>query len=171
MEIREKSARSKQRGMSLVELIIAMTVLMIGTLGCAVAIPFAINTNYGNKQQSNATVFAQMVLEKLMAVPSGATSTTVTDCANNSNTITATPGGSTVNSYGAVDFSQTQGSSGAPAGYYMNYTTCGANGQTAVYDVRWNIQALGDAKLVTVSAKLRSGNVPSTLRSMIGTGN
>jgi hypothetical protein len=66
-----------------------------------------------------------------------------------------------------VDYSQT-----AVAGYSMNYTTCGSNGQQMVYDVRWNIQTpTGNVKLLTVSAKLkRAGTLPATIRSMIGTG-
>jgi prepilin-type N-terminal cleavage/methylation domain-containing protein len=157
----------KQRGMSLLELMIAMVVFMVGVIGCAAAIPFALRTNFGNRQQNNSTVLAQMVTEKIMSVPVGTTSTAIMDCAGTANTVNTTAGGESVLSSGTIDYTAS-----TTAGYYMNYTTCGStNGLQMVYDVRWNIQALGDTKLVTVSAKLnRAGALPTTIRSMIGIG-
>lgn len=161
----------RQRGMSLMELLIAIVVLTVGVAGCVAAIPFAIKTNFSNRQQSNSTVLAQMVMERLLGTPSSAASTSITDCAGTANTIntTGSAGGGSGASLvsGAVDYSQT-----AVAGYSMNYTTCGSNGQQMVYDVRWNIQTpTGNVKLLTVSAKLkRAGTLPATIRSMIGTG-
>jgi len=172
MALTNRTMRSRQqRGMSLMELMVAMVVLMVGVTGCVAAIPFAIRTNFFNRQQSNSTVLAQMVVEKIMSVPTGTTSTTIQDCAGTANTINTTGSaggnGSSLVS-GAVDYSQA-----AVAGYSMNYTTCGANGQQMVYDVRWNIQTpSGNVKLLTVSAKLnRGGTLPATIRSMSGTGN
>ena len=167
MALTNKTVRSRQhRGMSLLEVMVAMVVLMVGVGGCIAAIPFAIRTNFSNRQQSNSTVLAQMVIEKIMSVPTGTTSTAITDCGGTSNTINTTAGGESVLSSGAIDYTATK-----PTGYYMNYTTCGSNGQQMVYDVRWNITALGDVKLITVSSKLnRGGTLPATIRSMIGTG-
>jgi prepilin-type N-terminal cleavage/methylation domain-containing protein len=172
MALKKSTAWSKQqRGMSLMELMVAMVVLMVGVTGCVAAIPFAIRTNFSNRQQSNSTVLAQMVVEKIMSVPTSTTSTTIQDCAGTANTINTTGsvggnGSSLV--AGAVDYSQA-----AVAGYSMNYTTCGSNGQQMVYDVRWNIQTpSSNVKLLTVSAKLnRGGTLPATIRSMIGKGN
>ena len=168
MALTNRTLRSRQqRGMSLIELMIAMVVLIVGVGGCVAAIPFAIRTNFSNRQQSNSTVLAQMVTEKIMSVPNGTTSTTITDCAGTANTITTTAGGESVLSSGSIDYTATKST-----GYYMNYTTCGSNGLQMVYDVRWNIQALGDTKLITVSSKPnRGGTLPATIRSMIGTGN
>jgi prepilin-type N-terminal cleavage/methylation domain-containing protein len=168
MALKKETVRARrQRGMSLMELMIAMTVLMVGVAGCLVAIPFASKTNFGNRQLSNATVLAQMVTEKIMSVPVGTTSTTITDCAGTANTVNTAAGGESVLSSGSIDYTATTSN-----GYFMNYTTCGSNGQQMVYDVRWNIQALGDTKLISVSAKLnRAGTQPATIRSMIGTGN
>lgn len=164
--------RSKhQRGTSLIELMIAILVLTVGILALAAAIPFAIGMNHGNRQQSNSTVIDQMVLQKIASVPAGSTSTTITDCANNTFTVSniGTPSGSGGNlqQSGQVDFSQGQGNVGA--GYYMNYVACGP----ATYDVRWNIQTpTNNVKLVTVSAKLQGAlTMPVTLRGMIGPGN
>src|SRR3984893_6833492 len=69
MALKMKSARSRQqRGMSLIELMIAIAVLTIGVTGCAIVIPIAIGRNFANRQQGNSTAIAQMVLEKLMSV-------------------------------------------------------------------------------------------------------
>lgn len=181
MELTRKTKRSTQRGTSLIELMIASLVLTVGVLGCAVLIPIAIGTNSKNRQQSNSTVIAQMTMEKITsASASGSATLTITDCAGTANTINITGStggtGATLLSSGSIDFSQTQGSSGAPAGYYMSYTSCGTSGRQSTYDVRWNIQTPSNyVKLVTVSAKLQGSgtnqilfSLPVTIRSMVG---
>jgi Tfp pilus assembly protein PilV len=181
MELTRNPRCARQRGMSLIELMIACLVLMVGVLGCAVLIPLAIGTNSKNRQQSNSTVIAQMTMEKISSASAGGSATlTITDCAGGANTINITGSttgtGATVLSTGAIDFSQAQGSSGAPAGYYMSYTSCGTGGRQSVYDVRWNIQTPSSyVKLVTVSAKLQGSgtnqilfSLPVTIRSMVG---
>jgi Tfp pilus assembly protein PilV len=181
MELTMKTKRSSQRGMSLIELMIASFVLIVGVLGCAVLIPIAIGTNSRNRQQSNSTVIAQMTMEKILSqAASSSTSLTITDCAGTANTInvTGSTGGSgaTVLSTGSIDFSVAQGSAGAPAGYYMSYTSCGTGGRQSTYDVRWNLQTpSNNVKLITVSAKLKGSgtnailfSLPVTIRSMGG---
>lgn len=177
MALAMKAARLAQRGMTLLELMVAVTVLTIGVGGVAVVIPLAVGRNFANRQQGSSTALAQMTVEKIMAVPAGTTSSTITDCAGNANTVNVTAGGAALLSSGAVDFTEAQGTSGAPAGYYMNFTLCSTQGQQATYDVRWNIQTPGQTKLVTVSAKLKSAvnnatilSAPVTIRSMIGQG-
>jgi Tfp pilus assembly protein PilV len=181
MELIRKTKRSRQCGMSLIELMIASFVLITGVLGCAVLIPIAIGTNGKNRQQSNSTVIAQMMLEKITSSASaGSSALTLTDCAGTSNTInvtgTTTGSGAAVLSSGSIDFSQVQGSSGAPAGYYMSYVSCGTDGRQSTYDVRWNIQTPSNyVKLVTVSAQMKGSgsspilfSLPVTIRSMVG---
>jgi len=176
MELTKEKARSSQRGMSLIELMIASLVLLVGVLGCAALIPMAIGTNGKNRQQSNSTVIAQMTMEKIMSLPAGTLTGTITDCAGTTsiiNTAGSVAGtGATLLSSGAVDFSQTP----APAGYSLLYTTCGTFVGQATYDVRWNVQTPSAyVKLVTVSAKLSGSNgnqilfsLPVTIRSMVG---
>jgi prepilin-type N-terminal cleavage/methylation domain-containing protein len=181
MELKRSSTGSSQSGMSMIELMIASLVLTVGVLGCAVLIPIAIGTNSRNRQQSNSTVIAQMITEKISSASAGGSSTlTITDCIGTSNTINVTGSttgtGATVLSSGSIDFSQVQGSSGAPAGYYMSYTACGTTNRQSVYDVRWNIQTPSNyVKLVTVSAKMQGSgtnailfSLPVTIRSMAG---
>jgi len=181
MELTRKTKRSSQRGTSLIELMIASLVLTIGVLGCAVLIPIAIGTNSRNRQQSNSTVIAQMTMEKITsAAAGGSAALTIMDCVGTANTITITGStggtGATVLSTGSIDFSVAQGSAGAPAGYYMSYTSCGTSGRQSTYDVRWNIQTPSSyVSLVTVSARLKGAgsnailfSLPVTIRSMVG---
>jgi Tfp pilus assembly protein PilV len=177
-----RASQSSQRGMSLIEMMIACVVLMVGVLAMAALIPLAIGTNSKNRQTSNSTVIAQMLTEKILSVPPGAPPATLTDCTGAQTTIsvtgTATGSGATLLSTGDVDFSQTAGSAGDPAGYYMLYTACGTNGRQSIYDVRWNIVTPSPyVETVVVSAKLKGTNTnvvlfsPSvTIRSMIGQG-
>ena len=181
MELKRSSRGSRQSGMSLIELMVASLVLTVGVLGCAVLIPIAIGTNSRNRQQSNSTVIAQMATEKISsASASGSSTLTIADCTGTPNTINVTGStagtGATVLSSGSIDFLQAQGSSGAPAGYYMSYTGCGTSNRQSVYDVRWNIQTPSNyVKLVTVSAKMQGSgtnpilfSLPVTIRSMVG---
>jgi hypothetical protein len=122
-----------------------------------------------------------MTMEKITSASAGGSTTlTITDCAGTANTINITGStggtGATVLSSGSIDFSQSQGSSGAPVGYYMSYTSCGTAGRQSTYDVRWNIQTPSNyVKLVTVSARLKGAgtnailfSLPVTIRSMAG---
>jgi Tfp pilus assembly protein PilV len=156
--------------MSLIEMMIACVVLLVGVLAAASLIPLAIGTNSRNRQQSNSTVITQMLMEKILSVPVGAPTPTLTDCTGASTTInatgTATGAGATLLSSGDADYS-------------MLYTACGTNGRQSIYDVRWNIQTPSPyVERVIVSAKLKGSNnnlvlySPTvTIRSMIGQGN
>jgi Tfp pilus assembly protein PilV len=176
-------ANASERGISIIELLIAMIVLMVGVLGAMSLIVLAIGTNGRNKQQSNSTVLAQMITEKIMSVPANTSPTlTFTDCLGTNASINTTGSssgtGSTVLATGDIDFTKTLGSSGAPAGYYMQYTTCGSTGRQTIYDVRWNIKTLStNTKLITVSARMKGVGTdmrvfsqPVTVRSVAGLG-
>jgi len=179
MELKKRNKRSRQSGTSLIELMIACLVLMIGVMGVVSLIPIAIAENGRNRQQSNSTVISQMVMEKIMSVPAGtATLLSISDCTPTAFSINTTGAagagtGATLLATGDVNFNVA-----APAGYSMLYTACGAGGAQSTYDVRWNIQTPSTyVKLITVSARLKgSGNnatlfsLPVTIRSMSGQG-
>lgn len=185
MAEKSKPAKSRrQRGISIIELMIAIVVLMVGVLGSMVPVLLAISSNGRNRYQGNSTVIAQMVMEKIMSVPANTSPVlSITDCsgvAQNINTAGAAGAGlgATLTAYGAADFTQAQGSAGDPPGYFVLYTNCATAGRAATYDVRWNIQTLSSyAKLITVSAKLQGTNTdakvvtfPVTIRSVAGQG-
>ena len=166
--------RAKENGMSLIEMMIAMFVLLMGILGNLALLSTAIAGNNRSKQQSNSTAIAQMVTEKIMSIPASTSPTlTITDCTNTANSVSTAPGGSPLLSSGDVDFT-----AATVANYSMSYTDCGTQGRFIVYDVRWNIQSLTSYdKLVTVSAKMQSTgtdarlfSLPLSIRTVVGQG-
>src|SRR6185437_5344283 len=91
---RRTGLRPRDAGMTLIELMIAGVVLIVGFLGITVLITTAIAGNARNRHDSSATMVAQMAMEQITgALANGATSRTVTDCAGNNFTISAVAGG------------------------------------------------------------------------------
>lgn len=176
MEIRQRrKAAGKEGGMSLVELMIAMVVLLVGLVGSMALVATSMGNNGRSRQQGNATIVAQLITEKISSVKATTSPLlTVTDCAgNNFNLSTTAPGGSPLTAQGDVDFTQA-----AVAGYQVLYTDCGTGGRQFTYDVRWNVQQpTANVKLLVVSAKkqnvstdLRYFSLPVTIRTLIGQG-
>src|SRR3984893_10746672 len=176
--------KKRERGMSLIELMIAMVVLMVGVLAVMSLIAVAIGSNARNRRDSTGTMLAEMVLDQISAIPVGASPSTVriSDCATNSYTIESagSPSGAGANLSGSnIDF--TQGAATITANYSMMYTVCGPSNDTrAVYDVRWNVQTItANSNFVTVAARLRNSGtdprlfaIPDTLRTVVrNTGN
>jgi prepilin-type N-terminal cleavage/methylation domain-containing protein len=177
MELKMKSRKKRnQQGMTLIELMIALVVLMVGVVGSMALIAYAMGGNGRSKQQSNSVVVAQMLTEKLSSQKASVSnSMTVIDCAGNSTTVATAAGGPTLNSSGEEDFTAT-----AVAGYQMYYTDCGTSSRQMTYDVRWTItQPTAYTKLIVVSAQLKNANGataakifarPVTIRTLVGQG-
>jgi len=186
------AGHKSERGMTLLELMIAMLVLAIGLGALTILFASAMLSNNKNSKDTSATLLSQMVIEQVTAQhPSSTATITVTDCAGNNWTI-ATTGGAVPNgagaalvtlstslNYGGID--QTQVYSAIPAGYAMQYVDCGTNGRQVVYDVRWNVMTMttNNTRLVTASARKSEGPanqlggrifaMPVTLRGIGGT--
>ena len=175
-----KNFRRKNKGFSLIELMIAMFVLAVGVLGGMVMILMGMTRNNSNRVDTTATNAAQAVLEQIAGAPANTSPTiTVTDCLGNNllvNTAgSASPGtGAPLQNNGDIDFTQA-----AVTGYQMSYTVCGTNGLQTAYDVRWHVTAVGpgnSGKLVIVSARqpfvATSKGIgfiaPVTLRTIVG---
>ena len=172
--------------MTLIELMLALGILATGLGALNVLFITAMVTNNRNKQDTRATMLAQLVLEKLIAEPANdSTSITLVDCAGAVWTIAtagaASPGaGANIDtsssslSYGNIDF--TQAFSSITANYKMNYVECGANGNQTTHEVRWNVMTLNtNLRLVTVASRQVGGarrgamfTIPVTLRSIGG---
>jgi prepilin-type N-terminal cleavage/methylation domain-containing protein len=186
--------QTRQRGMTLIELMIALTVLTVGLLALMGLFSVAIASNNRNKLDTGGTFAAQAVLETIAAQPAG-TDVAMTDCVGNAITIkTASPAvGSSPNYVGAnimtdgtgrIDF-QGQTAASVTTGYKTSYVGCGPTGKQVTYDVRWNIQTVSAySRLVTVGAaqtqavqalgtanQLKYFNPPVTLRTISATGN
>jgi prepilin-type N-terminal cleavage/methylation domain-containing protein len=184
--------RKSQAGMSLIELMVAISILAVGVGGLTNLLAVAILTDNRNSKDTSATLLAQMVVEQISAQhPNSNATISVTDCAGNTWTV-ATAGGaspngagatlvtsSTASGYGGID--QTQAYSSITANYAMKYVDCGGVGNTGVpttYDVRWNVMTI-DAnytRLVTASARPVNANalggiqyaLPVNLRGVSG---
>jgi prepilin-type N-terminal cleavage/methylation domain-containing protein len=173
-----------QFGFTLIELMIAISVLGIGMLGAMGLMMLGMQTNTRSKTDTTATVLDQEVIEfysTLKAYPTG-TFVTINDCglvgANGHEadlTQGAGPAGAGATLYTAATAPTTQQigdinwtvaaptlATTATPGYAMDYTTCGGD----VYEVRWNVMNMNPAappvgstnrlSLLTVSARPRS---------------
>ena len=103
----KKTIARNERGMSLIELMIALVVLVVGVVGSMSLIGLSIGGNGRSRQQSNSTAIVQLVAEKISSVKASTSpNLTVTDCAGNSFTVATAAGGSALTSAGVVDFTQ-----------------------------------------------------------------
>ena len=192
-----KLRRKRNSGFSLIELLIAMLVLVIGLLGGMVVIVTAIASNARNRMDTAAVALAQSTMDRIIVLSASdaSQSTSVTDCEGTVHTMSTAGGdspgpgatltdlGNLVNGGQAIDFTATP-----VTGYQMIYALCaqggtGEIGNTQRYDVRWNIinttAGNASAQLVMVAAKniTESGNglaqsrffsIPITLRGIRG---
>lgn len=156
-QTRRARTANMARGFSLIEVMVAMTVLVVGLLGGIVVIAVAGANDGRSKLHSTAVTLAESTMEKIVTIPQNAVGTgaetKMTDCTGNSFTIETALGGSDLISSGAfagsVDFSKP-----AVGNYAMAYSTCGG-GTNVSYDIRWRIDPgpTPATQLVTVSAK------------------
>jgi type II secretory pathway pseudopilin PulG len=171
-----RHGRHSELGLSMLELLIAMTVLAIGMLGCVVMILAGVQSNSRNKNDSAAVVLDQEILEMFATYKNYPTSgfVAITDCGvgltstHNASVVEAAgPAGAGATLYtGATapqpsnvgDINWTQPSpafaTSAVTGYAMQYQTC--NGDT--YEVRWNVMEVSPnpasrISLLTVSSR------------------
>lgn len=158
---------SRQRGTSLIEMMIAMLVLAVGLLGSMAVVSVSIGSNNRSKRDSTSAALAEMVAGQLSAIPAGSNaSITVTDCAGNNLSINTTGSstgtGANLTTSGNIDF--TQKFSSVTSGYAIQYTMCGVtSGTQALYDVRWNIKTLPSNKgnFVVVGAQVLNSTTAS----------
>jgi Tfp pilus assembly protein PilV len=158
---RVRRGKAVERGISIVELLIGISVLAIGMAGLAALFATAIMSNGRSKSDTAGTMLAQTVLEQIAAQPGGG-NFILTDCNPNgaTNWTVATAGGAapgagaTVNANtGDIDFAN-QGYAAVPANYKMQFVSCGNSGRQMTFEVRWNVQTLSaNTRLITVAAR------------------
>jgi prepilin-type N-terminal cleavage/methylation domain-containing protein len=178
---RIRQAKDGQGGMTLLELLIALSVLSIGMLGATGMILAGIQSNTRNKTDTTAVVLDQQILEEFATLNTYPTSGTVTiyDCAllagnanqHKANLVSGTQAlggaGATLYTTANAPFPANVGdinwtvaapalATSATTGYAMQYQTC--NGD--LYEVRWNVMAVDTTgsgasriSLLTVSAR------------------
>jgi hypothetical protein len=160
----------------MIELMMAGTIMVIGSLSMIGLIVGSIATNNRNKLDSTQTMLAAAVLEQINSTIIGVGSSNLTDCTGTGWDIDTAPGGASL-SGATIDFAQND----PPAGYYMNYALknpCTSTGSDqGTYDVRWHVDVVGSTNtyMLTVAAKMKNhgeGNLlfskPVTLRVMSG---
>jgi type II secretory pathway pseudopilin PulG len=150
----------------LIELMIAMIVLAIGLGGIFTLLTASMFMNAKAGNDSTSTMLAEHVIEQVTSQPANAIDDLqITDCAGNvwnistvgSNLGTGSGGpnggnGASLKANGTVDW--TQAYAGIPAGYAMQYVSCGTGGRQTIYDVRWNVIRMTDyTRAVVVSAR------------------
>lgn len=150
---------SPASGMTLIELMIAMTVMAIGLPACIMMVLIGMQSNSRNKTDTTATVLDQEIVEKFATLKQYPKPTFVViyDCALNGGAANihnaslgagAAPAGSGAALYtgaiasqvGNIDWTQPAPvlATSATQGYAMDYQTCSGD----IYEVRWNVMAI-----------------------------
>jgi prepilin-type N-terminal cleavage/methylation domain-containing protein len=180
--------KRRQAGMTLIELMMAMTMLAVGLLAVAMLTATAISNNNRSKLDTSATFISQMVLEQIAAQPATQNAQlTLVDCNPGAPqawvvSTAGAPGagaGATVNAAtGNIDY-LAQTYEAVPNTYKMRFVSCGASGSQSTFEVRWNVRIVTPfTKLITVSSRQIGGATanaarlfatPVTLRTISGT--
>lgn len=181
MKAKSRKPRGEQSGFSMIEMLIATVVMLVGLVSVAQLVPLSVRLDAQNRYDSTALVVAQRELSAMLSQP--VTATTFTDPQG-----VLCPGGNTCNLGDAtqprvivgnpvvmlynrpiIDFSVAQ-----VAGYGFNYTD--PNDPLALaYDVRWAVITYGNGttasgKRFVVGVLRRGGNrpfLPITLDTMV----
>ena len=192
MNLACSSVRNRERGATLIELLVAMFILAVGMGAVLVLFMNATVSNNKNLRDTGSTLLAQMILEQISSQhPNSTADIIVTDCTGVQWTVASAGAvapngqGATLDqnaasaTYGGID--QTQAYNAIPANYAMQYTDCDTNGQQNIYEIRWNVITItaNSTRLITVSARqanLSSNQLggakfalPVTLRAIGGT--
>lgn len=177
------ASRKNPLGFTLVEMLIATVVVIVGLVAVAQLVPTSVLLNSNNRNDGTALVFAQRQMEAMRALP--LSSTTFTDslgvyCPGGNtcylgdptqpNLITGSP--VVINGAGApiIDFTAAQ-----VPGYSFTYTDPN-DPFNAPYDVRWAVITVTSAPLVVTSKRIIVGvfrpgmqtpTLPITLDTMV----
>ncbi len=178
MKPKHRSKVRKQAGFSLIELLIALTVMTIAMLGLAILFATAVSTNQRAKVDTTSTMLSQTVLDAIGAqAPNATAKFNIVDCAGNNVSInpaaptalnTSTGATTFVDASGKTQIDWTQAYStavGGPAGntgnYMATYVSCNAITaatfeSSITYEIRWNITNTSPVtKLVVVSSRMK----------------
>jgi prepilin-type N-terminal cleavage/methylation domain-containing protein len=165
-----ESPGSKQRGFTLIEMMIAMVLMTVGLLAVAKLVPFSIRLNTANRDDSTALVLAQNEMNQFIDVPLATIA--IVDAAGNNCTL----GNGALNAFvgnPVVPFNGRQviNFAGAQVAGY-SFTWFDPNDPARVsYDVRWaSYTRANGARRFIVGVRRLSGNsplLPVNLDSMV----
>lgn len=181
MRIKLIVPKTKQRGFTLMEVLVATILLLTGIVAVAQLVPVAVNANNGNRRDSTAAVIAQRQLTQFLQLPVTFPGPYLyTD--PNGNIISCNLGdptqpgvtvGSPVINTGSrpsIDFSAAK-----VAGYNFTTTADPEDPYKATYDVRWAVITAGNGTSATsrrfiIAARQVNVNsfvLPLTLDAMV----
>jgi prepilin-type N-terminal cleavage/methylation domain-containing protein len=153
MQFAATTVRKGQRGFSILEMMLATIILLVGLVAIAQLVPASILLNYRNRTDSAALVFAQRELDQFLDQP--LISTSFTDALGNTCNLgnpaapnTIQPNSSyviVINNQAFIDFTQT-----AVSNYSLIYQDS-TDPTSTKYDVRWAVIITGNG--TSVSAK------------------
>jgi len=155
MQQSSKKPRAIERGFSLLEMMLATVILLVGLVAIAQLVPASILLNFRNRTDSSALVFAQRELDQMLAQPINPPSTppSFTDTYGNlcylgdptqPNQLVGTNVLLGLNNTPIIDFT-----SSVPNYYFTYQDPTDPSGVT--YDVRWAVITTGNG--TTASAK------------------
>jgi prepilin-type N-terminal cleavage/methylation domain-containing protein len=157
--------KGQQAGFTLIELMVAVLVLIVGVVAVAQLVPAAIYLNGANRADSSSMVFAQREMDQFVDQPLSVL--TFTDQQGNVcnlgsatvfNTVVGNPV-TTVSGHAAINFT------GNPVAGYSYYYTDPEDTSGRQYDVRWAVISTGTAGNVTsrrilMGVRKRGGDNP-----------
>ena len=143
--------RKSERGFSILEMMLATIILLVGLVAIAQLVPATIFLNFRNRTNSSALVFAQHELDQFINQPLFATS--FTDSIGNTCALgTAAPANAVqgspvavVNNQVVIDFTQASITDYSFPGPYQDPT----DPSGVAYDVRWAVIVIGNGTSVS----------------------
>jgi type II secretory pathway pseudopilin PulG len=155
------SSRGRLEGFSILEMMFATVILLVGLIAVAQLVPASILLNYRNRTDSSALVFAQRQLDQMLDQPLSANSFTdalLNTCQLGDPTVTNSVQGSTVttlNNQPIIVFNSPNPPLAPTNGYGFTYADPNDPSGTT-YDVRWAVIITG------------SGGTASSKRFILG---
>lgn len=168
--------RLRQRGFTLVEMLLATMILLVGLVAIAQLVPASILLNYRNRMDSSTLVFAQQQLDQMLDLPITATSFQdqqhgYTCQLGNPAPVNVIQGNNVIfaNNQTLIDFA-----SAPVSGFSFTYQDLADPNQTT-YDVRWAVIVTGNgsmpaSKRYILGVRQFSGNgfvLPVTLDTLV----
>lgn len=182
MQNLSSKSRIGQQGFSILEMMLATVILLVGLVAVAQLVPASLLLNYRNRMDSSALVFAQRQLDLILDQPLNPPGNAFTDQLGNTYQLgdPATPNTRqgysvvTVNNETLISFTGTPPPPYPTNGYGFTYIDpTDPNGTT--YDVRWAVVITGNgstasSKRYILGVRRTGGNgffLPITLDTMV----